>query len=74
MPRRKKTPLYVARVGFATEIDGEHYVIGAGERIAADHPVVVTLPDHFEALEGSEERGEETATPRSATTPKRGKA
>lgn len=52
MPARKREPdVYVAKHGFACEIDGEELRINEGERVRAGHPLLRSQATHFEPVD-----------------------
>lgn len=62
-PRRNQTPdIYVAKVGFSCELDGERYQVTAGERIRFGHPLLRSQPDYFEPVDTTVHYDVEQAT------------
>jgi hypothetical protein len=47
--------VHVATAGFRAELDGEVYVVEAGERVVASHPLVRRFPDRFREFGLAEE-------------------
>jgi hypothetical protein len=48
MPRKREPDIYVAKHGFACELDGERMIVNQGERVRAGHPLLKAQGQYFE--------------------------
>jgi hypothetical protein len=62
MPRTKQPDLYVAKVGFAAELDGERIIVNQGEKVRAGHPLLRAQGEYFEPVDTTVQYDVEQAT------------
>jgi hypothetical protein len=51
MARRNQADIYVAKVAFFAEVDGEQVAVAAGERVRAGHPLRDAQGGYFEPID-----------------------
>lgn len=60
--RRSAAHLYVAKVGFACELDGERIIVNKGERVREGHPILRVQEEFFEPVDTTVHYDVEQAT------------
>lgn len=51
MARRNQADIYVAKVAFFAEVDGEQIAVAAGERVRSGHPLLDSQREYFEPVD-----------------------